>query len=164
VLILSSHSHWVNAVAITPNGRWALSGSHDRTLKLWDLETGSLIRSFVGHTDSIYTVAVTPDGHIVLSGSADRTVRLWDLQTGRLLHTFAEHGGPVSAVVVCPDGRHALSGCDDRKLRLWDIERRVCRAMVPLESSPLAIAVGPEGRSVVVGDRVGNVHYFQIHV
>ena len=49
-------------------------------------------------------------------------------------------------------------------MRLWDLQERVCRAMVPLESSPLAIALATDDRTVVVGDRVGNVHHFQIHV
>ena len=56
------------------------------------------------------------------------------------------HAGPVSTVAICPDGRHALSGSDDRTLRLWNIEHRVCRAIVPLESSPLAIALAPTAR------------------
>jgi WD40 repeat protein len=70
----------------------------------------------------------------------------------------------VSAVAICSDSRHALSGSDDRTLRLWDLEQRACRAIVPLESSPLAIALAPDGQTVVVGDRVGNVYNFQIHL
>jgi WD40 repeat protein len=163
VLVALSHSHWINAVAITANGRFALSGSHDRNLKLWDLRTGQFIRSFVGHMDTVYAVAVAADNQHALSGSADRTVRFWDLTTGELLHSFTEHEGPVSAVAVCPDGRHGLSGSDDRTLRLWDLEERVCCGRAPLESAPMAIALAPDGRTVVVGDRVGNVHHFQIH-
>ncbi len=93
-------------------------------------------------TDAVSAVAVAPDDRHALSGSADRTLRLWDLATGQLLHSFTEHGGPITAVAICPDGRHGLSGSRDRTLRLWDLEERVCRAMVPLESAPLAIALG----------------------
>jgi WD40 repeat protein len=106
---------------------------------------------------------VSPDNRHALSGSADRTLRLWDLSTGQLVHTFTELTGPVSTIAIFPDGRHALSGSDDRTLRLWNIEQRVCRAIVPLESSPLAIALAPDGQTVVVGDRVGNVYHFHIH-
>jgi WD40 repeat protein len=162
--VLLSHSHWINAVAITSDSRWALSGSHDRTLKVWDLRTGELVRSVFGHTGTVYAVAVSPDNRSALSGSEDRTLKLWDLETGQLLHSFSEHGGPVNAVAICADGRHGLSGSDDRTLRLWDLEERTCRALAPLESAPLAIAVAADNWTVVVGDRVGNVHCYQIHL
>jgi len=163
VLTLLSHSHWINAVDLTADGCRALSGSYDRTLKLWNLQTGELIHSFVGHKDSIHAVAVSPDNRHALSGSADRTLRLWDLSTGQLVYSFTDFAGPVSTIAIFPDGRHALSGSDDRTLRLWNIEQRVCQAVVPLESSPLALALAPDGQTVVVGDRVGNVYHFQIH-
>jgi len=151
-------------MAITSNGRCGLSGAHDGTLKLWDLRTGELIRSFVGHTDAVSAVAVAPDDHLALSGSADQTIRFWDLATGQLLHSFTGHTAPVSAVSICPDGRHGLSGSRDRTLRLWDLEQRVCRAMVPLEGAPQVVALAADSRTVVVGDRIGNVHHFQIHM
>jgi WD40 repeat protein len=156
--------HWINAVAITSNGRYAVSGSHDRTLKFWDLNAAGLIRSLVGHTGTIHAVAISRDDRYALSGSADRTLRLWDLATGELVHCFTGHSGIVSAVAIFPDGRHALSGSYDRTLKLWDLNDRVCLATLPLESSPLAIAVGSDGRSILLGDRVGNVHHFQIHL
>ena len=69
----------------------------------------------------------------------------------------------MSAVAVTSDGRHALSASSDRTIRLWDIKDGVCLAMALLESSPLAIAVGRDGRTVLCGDRVGNVHHFHVH-
>ena len=69
----------------------------------------------------------------------------------------------MTAVAATMDGRYAVSGSEDRTLRLWDINEGVCRATLPLESPPLAIAVAPDARSVVVRDRVGNLHHFQIH-
>src|SRR5690349_3236347 len=91
---IAPSSSGIYELAITSNGRCALSGSHERTLKLWHLRTGDLIRSFVGHTDTVNAVAVDPNSRCALSGSADRTLRLWDLATGQLLHSFNEHGGP----------------------------------------------------------------------
>ncbi len=184
-VLLLNHSQWVNAVATTSNGRCALTGAQDGTLKLWDLRTGYLIRSFVGHTNAIATVVaasddhfppsgseghtnaiatvvVASDDHFALSGSEDHTLRLWDLVTGQLLHTFTGHTGPVSAVALTSDGRHAVSGARDRTLRLWDLEMRVCRAIVPLEGAPASVALGSDGQTIVVGDRIGNVHCFHI--
>jgi WD40 repeat protein len=67
-------------------------------------------------------------------------------------------------VAIFPDGRHALSGSYDRTLKLWDLNDRVCLATLPLESSPLAITVGSDGHTILFGDRVGNVHHFQVHL
>jgi WD40 repeat protein len=163
VFTLLSHSHWTSAVAMTPDGCRALSSTYDHILKLWDLQTGDLIQSFVGHTEAICSVAVSSDNRHALSGSVDRTLRLWDLSTGQLLHSFSEHAGQVCTVAMCPDRRHGLSGSYDHTLRLWDFAHRICRATITLDSSPRTIALAPDGKSVVVGDRVGNVHHFQIH-
>ncbi len=76
---LTGHGDWVSAVAVSPDSRHALSGSGDRTLRLWDLRTGQLLRTFTGHDDGVSAVAVSPDGLQALSGSHDRTLRIWDL-------------------------------------------------------------------------------------
>src|SRR5262249_9274936 len=110
----AGHKDRVGAVALTPDGRHALSGSYDGVLRLWDLTTGQLLRSFAGPGGGVGAAAVTPDGRHALSGSYDHTLRLWDLMTGQLLRTFAGHELWVTAVAVTPDGRHALSGSHDR--------------------------------------------------
>ena len=70
-------------MAVTPDGRRAVSASVDRTLRLWDLESGQTIRTLEGHTDSVSAVAVTPDGRRAVSASDDRTLRLWDLEAAK---------------------------------------------------------------------------------
>ena len=68
-----------------------LSGSEDKTVKLWDAATGALLRTFEGHSDWVISVAFSPDGTRVLSGSVDDTLKLWDAATGELLRTFEGH-------------------------------------------------------------------------
>jgi WD40 repeat protein len=92
------HEHRVTAVALLPDGRRALSGSEDRTLRLWDLETGTELRRFQGHEHRVTAVAPLPDGRRALSGS-DRMLRLWDLETGECVVTFTGDA-PISAVAV----------------------------------------------------------------
>jgi WD40 repeat protein len=159
----TGHEAEVSAMAVTDDGRHALSASHDHTLRLWDLATGQHLSSFTDHDDRVSAVAIVAGGRHVLSASHDRTLRLWDLATGQPLRTFTGHEGAVSAAAVTPDGRYALSASHDRTLRLWDISEGACRATALLESSPLAIALSSDGRTVVVGDQVGSVHHFQFH-
>jgi WD40 repeat protein len=176
-------------VAITPDGRYAISGFYDGTIKVWDLQTGAFLRMISGpepygsavaitsagknvvpdwsqvRDPCVSALAVTPDGRRAISGSRDSTgeLRLWDLRTGKLCVLLSGHDDGVTALAVITDGRHVLSASRDRTLRLWDLEMCVCRALVPLESAPQAIAVAADGRTVVVGDRVGNIHHFVIH-
>ncbi len=81
----------MNGVAVTPDGRRAVSASEDRTLKVWDLETGQELRTLEGHGARVIGVAVTPDGRRVVSASWDNTLKVWDLETGQEL---AHAGGP----------------------------------------------------------------------
>src|SRR5262249_39297952 len=99
-------------LALSPDGARMLSGSgdfygernKDYTIKLWDATTGSLIRTFKGHSSEINTVALSPDGSRVLSGSMDRTIKLWDAATAALIRTFEGHSGAVRSVAFSPDG------------------------------------------------------------
>jgi WD40 repeat protein len=75
----TGHSRSVDSVAFAPDGRTALSGSQDDTLKLWDVATGREIRTFTGHSNSVVSVAFAPDGRTALSGSQDGTAKLWAL-------------------------------------------------------------------------------------
>ncbi len=110
------------SVAFSPDEQQILTGSHDRTVRLWDVATGRQLRVFLGHTDHVKCVAFLPDGLRGISGGDDDTLRIWDLKTGRELQSLLGHTADIQSVAVSPDGRRALSGADDRTVRLWDLE------------------------------------------
>ena len=98
------------AVNVTPDGRWAVSGSEGSDkMRVWDLESGRELQTLFGHRGFVVAVAVTPDGGRTVSASGDGTLKVWELQTGRELQTFSSHAGGVNAVVVMPDGQRAIS-------------------------------------------------------
>jgi len=119
---LTGHTSSIGALAVTVDGRRAVSGSSDKTLKLWDLETGAELKTLAGHTDQVNAVALTADGLRAVSGSWDRTLKVWDLETGAQLMTLAGHTSSVNAVALTADGRRAVSGSGDNTLKLWDLE------------------------------------------
>jgi WD40 repeat protein len=158
---LVGHNSLVNAVALAPDGRHALSGSDDQTLIWWDLDTGQPIRILRGHTGGITAVALSPGGRHVLSGSEDRTLVWWDLGSGQPIHTLRGHASRVLAVMVSPDGRHALSGSWDRTLRWWDLLSQECLAVFPCPHTLRSCALSSDGRTVVAGLGDGRVLFFR---
>jgi WD40 repeat protein/tRNA A-37 threonylcarbamoyl transferase component Bud32 len=150
VAVLEGHKHEVTAVAVMPEGCRAVSGSGDRTLRLWDLESGRTLLIFQGHVGAVRAVTVTPDGRCILSGGNDRTLRVWDVESGRAMATLTGHTGAVRAVVVTPDGRRAVSGSDDRTLRVWDVETgHILRTLEGHTGGVTAVTLTPDGRSVI---------------
>jgi serine/threonine protein kinase/WD40 repeat protein len=119
-LRLDGHTGVVEGVAYSPDGRTIVTCGMDKTVRLWNAETGSEIRRFEGHTATVYTAVFSRDGQRVLTASSDKTVRLWDLPTGLEVRRFTGHNAVVSAAVFSADGTRILSGGDDKMLRLWD--------------------------------------------
>jgi WD40 repeat protein len=96
-------------VAVTRDGHRAVSASEDRTLRLWDLESGQTLRLLKGHTNLINAVAVTPDGRRAVSVSGDNTLRVWDLDSGGEIATFSGEY-EMRTCAVTPDGRTIVAG------------------------------------------------------
>jgi WD40 repeat protein len=158
---LEGHTDWVDAVAVTPDGRRAVSASREPTLRLWDLSTGQTILTLEGHRGSVTAVAVTSDGRAV-SASWDRTLRLWDLSSGQTILTLEGHTDWVDAVAVTPDGRRAVSASRDHTLRLWDLVSGKEIATFTGESLLISCAVAPDGRTIVAGDTIGRTHLLRL--
>jgi len=96
------HRGSINKVAYSPNGLWLASGSHDGTIRLWDSDSGQLIRILIGHTGIVNSIAWSPGGSRLATGGADGTVILWDLATGQVLRTFNEPPDEVLSLAWSP--------------------------------------------------------------
>ena len=76
---LTGHTDSLYSVAISPDNKKIVSGSDDKTIRIWDLESGNLINTLTGHTDFVNSVAISPDNKKLVSGSSDETIRIWDI-------------------------------------------------------------------------------------
>jgi len=151
-MVLKDHIFLVYCVAITPDGQIVVSGSFDKTLRIWDLKTGRCQATLEGHTSYVFGVAITPDGKTVVSGSDDKTLKVWDLETNRCRATLEGHRGCVHCVAVTPDGKTVVSGSDDKTLKVWDLETSRCRATLEGHTDEVnAMAVTPDGKTAVSG-------------
>ena len=161
--ILAGHTNMVDAVAVTPDGRRAVSASADHTAKVWELETGRELHTLAGHINDVNAVAVTPDGRRAVSASDDRTLKVWELETGRELHTLAGHTNMVDAVAVTPDGRRAVSASDDRTLKVWELETGIPIATYSCDASAQCCAVANDW-TIIAGDQGGRVHILALEM
>ncbi|MGM0476692.1 MAG: WD40 repeat domain-containing protein [Pseudomonadota bacterium] len=151
-LFMPGHETGVLSVAFAPDGRHVLSGSMDRTVRLLDLGTGKVVRTFTGHDDSVHAVAFSPDGRRVLSGSSDHTVRLWEAASGRPIHILDAHQGTVHDIAFGPDGRQALSASSDNTLVHWDLKRgEVIRSFEHHTDEVHSVACSGNGRYALSG-------------
>ncbi|KYC40905.1 hypothetical protein WA1_25145 [Scytonema hofmannii PCC 7110] len=85
---LQEHNSWVSSVAFNPESNILASGSHDQTVKLWDVNTGQCLKTLQGHTSWISSVAFSPQGDSLTSTSLDETIKLWNIKTGECLKTM----------------------------------------------------------------------------
>jgi predicted NACHT family NTPase len=117
----SNHSDIINGVALSPDGRYVLTGSRDKTAKLWDVTTGKEIRTFSGHSDSINSVAFSPDGEYVITAGWDKLAQLWEVNTGKEIRTLSGHSDSIRSVAFSRDGKYILTGSSDQTAKLWDV-------------------------------------------
>jgi len=119
---LAGHSSWVICVAMTPDGRRAVSGSVDETLRVWDPEIGECLRVLKGHKDIVHDVSITPDGLLAFSGSQDKTLRLWNTFTGKCEKIFEKHNDGIISTSMTPDGNIGASADHSNHIYIWDLK------------------------------------------
>lgn len=149
---MEGHKDSVTSVALSRDGRLALSGSADLTMRLWDLTNGRCLRTLEGHADSVTSVALSDDGRLALSGSSDETMRLWDLADGRCLRTLEGHSGQVTSAALSVDGRYAISGNSDETSQVWDLADGECRHKLEGHTRWVhSVSLSADGRYALTG-------------
>ena len=149
--VLKGHIGDVRACAFAPDGLALVSGSEDRTLRLWDVHSGVCRGTLLGHTDEVNGCAFSPDGQTIVSASGDMSLKIWDADSGECRTTLAGHSNGVLACAFSPDGQTLVSASWDGTLRLWDATTGEYRATLlgHKAGGVRACAFSPDGRTIV---------------
>lgn len=158
-LVLRGHKYNVHALAYSNDGSLLFSGATDKTIKVWNADTGELVRTLMNHTGTVLSLAVSSDGKLLLSGSRDGTAVLWDIETFAPIEQF-KLGGDVYGVAFSPDavrialagGSHvvALQKKDDKWQGIWNASVK----------EVLSLAYSPDGDLVTAGGEYGLIRIF----
>jgi WD40 repeat protein len=163
LMVLRGHSSLVFSVAVTGDGRIAVSGSDDMTVRVWDLAEGRCSAVLEGHTSWVRSVAVAADGRTAVSGSSDRTVRVWDLAGDHSTAVVLGHTDFVSGVAVSGDGQTAVSGSYDKTIRVWDLSVGRCTTVLESHTDKVySVAVTGDGGTAVSGSDDGTVRVWDL--
>ncbi|MBD1896980.1 serine/threonine-protein kinase [Coleofasciculus sp. FACHB-129] len=149
ICTLIGHSSWVRSIAISPDGQTLASGSNDKTIKLWQVDSGKLIHTLTGHSSWVRSIAISPDGQTLASGSGDSTIKLWQVDSGKLIRTFTGHSRWVHSVVFSPDGQTLASGSGDKTMKLWQVgSGKLIRDFTGHLDYIFSVAFSPDGQSL----------------
>lgn len=164
---LKGHNHFINDVVMSSDGQFALSGSWDKTLRLWDLGSQKTTRMFKGHTKDVMSVAFSADNRQIVSGSRDRTIKLWNT-LGVCKYTIQDEGHSdwVSCVRFSPNTANPIivSSSWDKKVKVWNLTNCKLKTNHFGHSGYLnCVTVSPDGSLCASGGKDGNAMLWDLN-
>ncbi len=120
LLTLKGHTGAVWSASFSPDGARIVTGSGDKTAKIWDAKTGAEVRTLKGHTHVVASASFSPDGSRVVTASSDQTAKVWDANRGAELLTLKGHTNRVHSASFSPDGSRVVTASSDQTAKIWD--------------------------------------------
>jgi WD40 repeat protein len=164
VQVIDAHDSATHAIAFaaSPKGPILVSGSADRTVKLWNLDTLDTVRRYRGHSDFVTSVAIANGGATYASGGLDGSIRLWSPNSSRAQRRLYGHRGRVSSLSFSPSGDTLASAGEDGQIRIWDFKRgRTAKTLIASAGSAKTVTYSPDGQQIASAGEDGIVRLWR---
>ncbi|MDM8515092.1 DUF1566 domain-containing protein [Desulfobacterales bacterium HSG16] len=157
------HRDHVCCVCFSPNGKFLASGSKDRSIELWDVQSGRQILTFKGHEDHVLGVCFSPDGHFLASSSREGLVIVWDTETGRQIRKLDEITRPSWDISFSPNGQYLASGSLENTVHLWEVNKNFSsNTLVGHTGKVISVAFSPDGQLLASGSEDTTVRLWKL--
>ncbi|WP_017742868.1 protein kinase domain-containing protein [Scytonema hofmannii] len=129
-----------------------VSGSDDKTIKIWNLKNKKEIRTLKGHKEFVYAVALSGDGQTLASGGKDNIIKIWNLNTGQEIRTLMGHSSYVNSVAMSADSQILVSGSYDKTIKVWNLKKgQEIHTLKGHEGEVLSVAISSDGLILASG-------------
>src|SRR5882757_292991 len=155
-VIQRGHELAVVSVAAGLDSNYVVTGSRDKSAKLWELSTGREVRSFLGHDFSVTSVDISHDGKYLLTGSNDETARLWEMETGKEIFSINPVKERITHVAISPDMKFFVTAALRFNAHIYDFVSR--KKIKEIEVNPesnhngVDVAISPDSKFVAFGE------------
>merc|ERR1711998_417650 len=151
--ILRAHILPITNCAFNKGGDKFITGSYDRTCKVWDTLTGEELLTLEGHKNVVYAIAFNnPFGDKIVTGSFDKTAKIWNSTNGELLYSLRGHATEIVCLSFDPTGEIVATGSMDSTAKLWDVERGIelC-SLMGHTAEIVSLNFNTEGDKIITG-------------
>lgn len=160
---IHAHNGGCASILFEYNSGRLISGGQDKSIKLWDTNTGSLSNTLYGCLGSVLDLSITHDNRSVIAASSSNNLYVWDVYSGRIRHTLTGHTDKVCAVDVSKiSSRYVVSAAYDRTIKVWDLQKGYCVNTIIFHSNCNALAFSMDGQTLFSGHVDGNLRLWDI--
>jgi len=144
------HRRAIYSIAVSKDKKKVFSASIDKTIKIWDLETGSLIKTLKGHNAEINCIILIDEKNQLISGSEDGTIKIWNLETYEVENEIEnEDEEPIFDIAITPNKKYIVFTSEDKKIRIWDILRnRHVRTLEGEDINVNSVCTSNDGKTI----------------